>query len=788
MYSRERNRIRDDIVAAVAKRWPELEFTQLRGSRYCFTRQVIDEPLPHYEHLLIHHRRRQDLLEGRWSYSLFPVYSVSGVPAAFQVESSNVRRPVETRHHHLLDELTSFHNNEAPALLERLKSDHSAHLAIWSAYRGLDMSEYTLPYRVAACTLAAIRGFSMSEPTALRMRSFLKEYVPEGAPKEVSSFTLEASKAREKLGEFLLQEPQHFFLHAIAGAVAGGAPEVNLYVDSDDIVVKFGGEKLASHHLEDLFSSLLAGRASSREREFAVALNAALSLRPSLLSFDSWHDGKGVRLTFEEGKEEVVQLSEGTPGHRLWIRRRASLEVAKRFLTGWKGRPEYLLAAERFRYAPVPITVADGEDLRTLPQTGVLQGLVFEHPDHALPTLPIPTHLLKRAASPVDASVIILFGPEPGLHWMVHGMTYDPPADFSTSGMWVLVSDDKASRDLSFSKIVKGRRGWEVAEAMTRQCDDFLQTQLRRYAAASIEEQREWLSALQGLYLKGVKIPLQTPMVEVVAGGLIGIGALINRKEIAFTEANFPYPLETGEEVFVLCSKLRGRLGAKKFVDKTDDLLAIERYHQKRTAWLKETPTVELHTRTGERFSRPLSRGNRLLSLRENAHWACRFEYLLEGRPLAVEHLKGFPEGLLVVADSRNFRRDIRWQKLRHDDAVTALQKEVQEELADFYHTVMREGPSLAEYALSYLLYLKRQGGNWRSYLDDVTFPAPSGKSASLRTALADTAWDELAPSARDLSEPPAVSIERRKRVLKGLLSKLSLPVRVLLRLRELKE
>lgn len=787
MSSRERDKIRDIAIAAVTGRWPGLTVTILRGSRYCFTRRVVDEPLAHYEHLLLHHRRRQRRLEGRWSYSLFPVYFLDSLPPGFQVESRIWRQSVEEDPNSLLGEMIPFHSKEAPNLLERLTDNSAAHLPVWNVYNGLDPAEISPDYLSAARALVRSKGFTMSEPTALRMGSFLKEFVPEGVRAETASFTLESNKAREKLTDFQLQDPQNFFLHLIAGAIAGGAPEVHLYVDSDDIIVSFEGEKLTDYQLKNLFSSLLAGRASSREREIAVAFNAALSLRPSILHLDSWHEGGGIRLAFVEGKEKVSELTEGTPGHKAHFRNRVSLEVAKRFLAGRNGRPEFEVAADRFRHAPVPVRDDQGTDLRGLPEAGVLGALIFEHPDHALPEFSVPAELLERTASPVDASVAIVFGPAPGLHWMVHGMAYDPPTGYPIFGMWVLVSDDKASRDLSFSRIVIDKRVEDIATKVSRLCDDFLQKLLRDYSGLSTEEQRIWLPALHQLLLSGVKLPNRLPMFEIVAGDLVDRATVSSRPRIDFSERNFLHPLESGVEVFVLKHRVREWFGSRQFVDRTSELEELDNYHRKRAAWKTRTPEVDLITRARGRFSRPFRYGDGLFSLLRKPATMCRCEYFSGRRLLDFQKFGDLPEGLLIVVSSEKFRRDMRWEQLLRDDAVKAAEKEIRQELPGFYRAVMREGPELGEYALSYVLYRKRQGENWQNHLDEVTLPTLSGGSTSLRVLLTGTAWEELPPNLRDLEGSLRASVQRRKRILQEILSKASVPLSVLLRVRELK-
>lgn len=775
-------------------REPNLRVVKLPGSRYCFTREVLHDPLPHYEHLVLHHRRRQRRIEARWSYSLFPVFELGELPEGFQVESAVWRKEFEEDWDGFLQGVTNFRATEGAGLLSRLSDNTKAHLPIWHAYRNLELEGVTSEELDAARKLVGTKGFSMLEPTAVRVGGFLSDFVPQGVQVEPGVFSLESNRARQKLASFQLEQPRDFVFHLIAGAIASGAPSVSLYVDSDDVIVEFGGPRLGPETLESLFSNLLAGKSSSREREFAVAFNAALSLEPTVLKLEEWRDGSGCRLEFLDGQERLTKLEEsplavGEEGHRVHFRDKVSWHVAKRFVGGLRGHPEYESVSQRFRYAPVPVTQENRVDLRALPTEDIGWLFVLKHDDHALPTIQVSEGgVLVEESSGLDASVIIAFGPERGHHWMVHGMLHEPPVALTTLGAWVLVSDDKASRDISFSKIVVDRRVQEIADAVARLCADHLARFLQAYAMWPDDKKLGWLPFLQGLLSLGGSIPGNLPLFKVVAGGIIDRNAVFQHSQVWYATRDFSHPLETGERVVVIADPQTGWFDQRRLVDKTAELTEIETYHKNRAAWMERTPEIDWMAKGVEsRYERLFASNDGKLYLLPDPRSVSRWEYFLENRRLVVLESEEHPEGLGVVMSSPRFRRDRQWKEFLQDDAYHTASAVARRQFPGFYRDLMKEGAKFGEHALSYVLYLERRGERWTNHLDELLLPTLAGGAVTLRNLLLKTPWDELPPNLRDLEGSWTASVQRRKHLLKGALAKAGVSIETLLRVRHLK-
>lgn len=765
----------------------------LPGSRYCFTREVDDDPVRLYEHLLIHHRRRQRRLEARWSYGLFPVYIYEKLPEGFQVESPVMRAELSEGPEPLLEWAATYREGDGVGLLKRQREDTRVHLYLWNLFKGQSPDTIPAAYRAACRSLVESRNFGMVEPAAIRVGSFLSELVAEGVQAEEGSFSLESSRAREKLSSFQLADPQEFYLHAVAGAVAGGAPEVEVYVDADEVVITFKGQPLDKNHLENLFSSLLAGRASGQERELAVALNAALSLRPSLLQVDSRHGGRGWRLSVGPTGEKLSELEVGSPqgagdGHRLHFRARPGLQVARRFVEGLKGhRPEHAAIAGRFTFAPVPIRDQSGRDLRFLPGPEVLTGVFFEHPQHPMPALEVPEETLQRRESPWEASVLILFGPPAGVHWMTHGLLYEPPAKVINQGLWVLVSDSKASRDLSFSHIVKDRKVEELAQAVNREIDLLLQHVVSRYARLPEDDKMEWVASMQQLLAHGASLPSGLPLYKQVAGGLVDRATVLNRYKIHATERDFEHPLRGGEPAYVMPSEVRALFDTYRVVDATEALQQTQVYQNRRREWMEAVPPQPDGAEPDGRFAQTIRGGTGSLSLLTSPQQTARVEFLLEGRILHTELAGDLPRGLKVALRSPDFDRDWEWKAFLWNEPSLEALKDVPRQLAGFYDQVFRQGASLGEHGLEYLLYLKNRGEDWRRYQSDLILPTLTGGAISLKDLMAAVPWGDLPLRSQDFDDSFMASVERRMAVLKRVVAKATVPWDMLYRVWELK-
>ncbi|MEZ4407639.1 MAG: hypothetical protein R3A52_14340 [Polyangiales bacterium] len=181
-----------------------------------------------------------------------------------------------------------------------------------------------------------------------------------------------------KLREFQLAEPGHYVLELVRAAVASGATAIELYNDSDDLVLWFDGAAPPPESLSRLLDHLFSN-ADRRLRLLAVAVNTALGLGPRFIDLDVTHDDPsapgtvarvrwhaGLRETrFEDAPEDApegavvtrVPPPERMParGMRVHLREAFGLSVLREWFVGEPAETSLLRA--RCVAVPVPITL-----------------------------------------------------------------------------------------------------------------------------------------------------------------------------------------------------------------------------------------------------------------------------------------------------------------------------------------------------------------------------------------------------------------------------------------------
>ena len=761
--------------------WPEHKQQKLSAYRYCFTRRVATDPLAVYEHLLLHYHRKKAVMLGWFSYSYFPTHQLQELPRGFQVESEVIRLDETERVRELIDGVRKLHGREGDGLQKALRDASRVQRYMWALYKGLKI-EVPDEYRDACTALLSNPGFEMSEPGEVRMEMFLGDFVPEEAETEAGAFTLASSKAREKLAQFQLANPRDFLVHLVAAGVAGGAPEVRVYVDSDDIVVEFEGTPLGSEVLENLFSNMLGGRASPQERELGVALNAAASLSPKILKVESWLGERGFVLDMEDGAEEVAALeaspfSSGETGHRIHFRDAPSLKVARRFVKGLEQEhPEYGVVRERCAYAPVPIKLNREFDCRSFPLDEAVCYLKLEHPEHPLPELDFGDAFGEMRASTVEASLLLLLGPEPGTHWQLNGVLYPPPAESKSWGMWVLVVDNNAGRDLSFSALNRDKEMDQLAESVGKICSDFAGVVARRFRGLSGEERPGWLPAMHRLAECGGGEVKGLPIFKVVAGELADRVQILNRWTIPYAVRDFDYPLLSGETAYVLPEPLQTLFEKERLKNVTRELEESTIYHTRRARWLETVPETDFASRAEGRFSLSFKKGEGSVSLLADPDLANQVEFYLQGRLLATESKEVLPTGIRVCLAHPEFDKDWSWSKIEENDAYLSAVRGARAEVERFFEALMGEGPEYAEFLLNYLLFLKDDGRDWERYNSKVRFKTLAGGEITLAGLAREIPWGDIMPKMTDFDDSLGASVRRRVDIMKRAVSKATIP------------
>ncbi|WP_437646657.1 hypothetical protein [Sorangium sp. So ce362] len=231
---------------------------------------------------------------------------------------------------------------------------------------------------------------------------------------------VDARRAVQKLREHLLVDLDLYLLELVRAAAAGGATQIDLQYDADDVVLTFDGEPPDAPVLARLLDHVLnaAPDAPSRRlRLLALGVNAALGLRPARV--DLLTTGRGpsgeraeatcTRVRFTPALLEApegalapaaapacdeVPRPPGMPaaGLRVEVRRRLGWSVLRRAITG-DTPPELAHLAAATGDFSIPIALA-GEPLRRAPPGGKPAVLM---------RVPFHVHGARRAALEIVA-------------------------------------------------------------------------------------------------------------------------------------------------------------------------------------------------------------------------------------------------------------------------------------------------------------------------------------------------------------------------------------------------
>ncbi len=192
----------------------------------------------------------------------------------------------------------------------------------------------------------------------------LEDLRQDGQVESTGHFTLDATKAREKLKRFQLQDPHHYVLQVVRSAVASGARKLDLRVDADDCWIEHDGRPPTEAGLQGLFNHLLRSANTPEERSLralATGVNSALALEPAWIDLQAWdgRNGWALRIDAEGERVQPVQVPPGRPpGVWLHVRRRRSWQVLGRFLRGIVTmHPEARAMHDHCRWCPAEVQV-----------------------------------------------------------------------------------------------------------------------------------------------------------------------------------------------------------------------------------------------------------------------------------------------------------------------------------------------------------------------------------------------------------------------------------------------
>ncbi|MBI3926495.1 MAG: hypothetical protein HY319_13220 [Armatimonadetes bacterium] len=300
--------------------------------------------------------------------------------------------------------------------------------------------------------------------------SFLEELGGGGTIHSAGAvFSLDPTRALEKMQDFALADPETYFQHVVASAVAGGATFVHVRTHPSSVSFRYDGRPLTPTAMHDLFASLFVSpRDPDRAflRELAVGLCGARRLELGHVTVESWSGTEGARLSLTDGRADIEWLAGGGETREevteVLLRApptgRALVRALQSFLTSSQPASPW----GSLRWAPAAIRV-DGRPIASHPDDLValyrLQG--------GEPMAEVPAACVLEGRHPEAYSALVMVTGEENavteLTVVVHGMVRGTfPVQFGYPGIRVAAYAAHLTLDASRSSVVQD----EVLEAL----------------------------------------------------------------------------------------------------------------------------------------------------------------------------------------------------------------------------------------------------------------------------------------------------------------------------------
>jgi hypothetical protein len=142
----------------------------------------------------------------------------------------------------------------------------------------------------------------------------LDQAATEGRLISEGTFTVELSKAADKLQLYRLEDPSRYILSLLACANSAGADHLWIKKREHGILVSHDGKTVSGAELEELFQRISLGAAASETylTELGMAIQGARALHPDRVIFESG-DGDSGSILILEGKTARIQKLSGLP-------------------------------------------------------------------------------------------------------------------------------------------------------------------------------------------------------------------------------------------------------------------------------------------------------------------------------------------------------------------------------------------------------------------------------------------------------------------------------------------
>lgn len=346
---------------------------------------------------------------------------------------------------------------------------------------------------------------------------FLKELKAEGRASGASAFHICPEKAREKLKKFALQNPENYFLLALAALHCFGARAFSLRIDADDFVIQ-GDGFVSRKILSDIWSTL--EDASSEEAQGARLLTLAI-LTTTRLGSLAWT----VRTQDEEGgfkltqiirsgelKEQVFEDETSVfPGVQIHIKRASMGQVANRFLQhlGTRIFRKTLSEIKILKARVFPGAVSSFEvNSETLELSNDAEGALAiwrqgDFGDWGVAKYQLQGHLQDYPLLVILASENTESRPRSAdmISWIWHGLRMGETKLNISKDLRVLVQSDQLQTDLSLTGIPDTKARKKVVREARKAARNLLEVLALRYSRLQADKLKSCDLALERILL-----------------------------------------------------------------------------------------------------------------------------------------------------------------------------------------------------------------------------------------------------------------------------------------------
>ena len=152
----------------------------------------------------------------------------------------------------------------------------------------------------------------MKSPAPVEMRRLLDEFAQVGRLDSEGTFTVDLSKAQDKLQMYRLETPSSYLLSLVAAANSSGARHLWINQGAEGILACHDGEIVSTEELQDLFSRISAGAAASKTylTELGIAIRGARALSPERLVFESGDRDSGTLFILNGEDARILNIKE----------------------------------------------------------------------------------------------------------------------------------------------------------------------------------------------------------------------------------------------------------------------------------------------------------------------------------------------------------------------------------------------------------------------------------------------------------------------------------------------